>query len=241
METTRLPSIFIKDPDEIFAKFKKPLFLIVVISVFLLRAWQFGNVSGGFQIDFALGGMFIVELFIFVSFFLIGGKNLSQLTRFSVLYLAFVGNVSMLYLDRVRKLSVMFEIRDDCTNGRFKNAVALWFPNVSRVLLLLVPFVILLIMSVTMNEKEGEKKAIKRWHIIALIACVVLALLTLPLANLTNICVYLMQLLLVCIIWDLWEKIRLRKSLEPIVMVSWAEIALFVALYLEGIASIFGL
>lgn len=241
METTRLPSIFIKTPEEIFAKFKTPIFIVILVCCAALRAYQFGMGRGkGFDFVLALVGFLIIEVVILGSFFITGGKKLSGLVRFTVLYLGFVNSVSILYLERIKKFSVLFDVRDDWAKHKFKNVFALWYPRTSTLLLLLVPFVILLIMSIAITEGELKKSSVKRWHIISLIICFVLSLLSLPFANTMLICMYIIQVIFVCVIWSLWESVRKYRTVEPLVMVSWAEIALFTAIFLKGVVDVLG-
>ena len=117
---------------------------------------------------------------------------------------------------------------------------SLWFPDFTVVLLLMVPFAILLFMAFVVNKDDVESSGkLKRFFLIVVIVSIILMLVAFPLANISNLCVYIIGILLVSLIWKLWEIIRNKKSLEPASIVAWAEILLFVALWLKGLAESF--
>lgn len=233
----KFPPFLKKNPFEIFQKIEKPLFAIIIIGMLMLRAWYFGNSTSekGFVPEVAFGGLFATEIIIAIVFLVMGGTRLSQLARFVILYSAFMPKIKFLYLERMSNLKLLFEVRDDFTNGRLINAIALWYPELTGFLVMLVPFIIVLIISAINGDENMEVKISRKTFVIMVILIVLNAFLSLPFANFTNIGNYVISFILVSGIWKLWEGIRRRKSLEPMPVVAWAEILLFLALFLKGI------
>ncbi len=237
----KFPPFLKKNPFEIFERFQTPVFVLVILVGLGLRAWQFGKSSDAdFSVELALGGLFFMELIILALFLSLGGMRLSQLSRFAILYYAFVPKLKFVYLQRIANIKILFEIRDDFTNGRMKNAIAMWYPELSKYLLLMIPFIIVLIMALrTGNDSIGEIKIMRRGYVISFIVVVVIGLLELPFGNLSNMGSFVISIILVCCIWKLWEHLRIRKSYEPMPVVAWAEILLFLAMLLKGIVESF--
>lgn len=230
-----LPSFLQKNPFDKFGKSSRPLFWVLILEGFLLRAWKFGQYSGQeLNIFYALGGTVIFEIILFGLFFAMNGRRLSQLARFQIFYLAFVPNLSFTYMKRLLSPSVAFAVRDDFLRGKILAAFSLWLPENLKVLQILLPMVIILIMSYEVNKDDVESR-FPKWYKFVAAGCGVLLITFLFLENLTNLCMYLVSLSAVCIMWNMWERVRKNKSLEPMVMVSWAEILLFTALWLKGL------
>ena len=232
----RFPDALKKSPYKIFEKIEKPIFILIIISSLILRGWMFGKSGKSFDILLTISGMMVVCAVCLLSFFLAGGRKLSQLTRFTILYSAFVPNVKFAYLKRLLSVETLFELRADLYPEKLKNVVALWFPDFLELLLLIVPFVVLMVMALVVNKDDvANDKKLKRFFLIVSICSVFLMLLAFPFANISNLCVYVISFLLVALIWKFWEIIRNKKSLEPASIVAWAEILLFTALWLKGI------
>lgn len=251
-----LPSFLKIDPYQRFSNIKKIFFPVLLLVGFLIRAWSFGNTStDGFIAEYFFGGWFLFELILFVVFFVLGGKKLTELARFQLLYLAFVPNVSFAYLGRVViNPTLFFELRDDATKGSFKlkNCLALWYPNALKIMIVLVPFFVLLLLAYSINTKDEKsnsslvkifsKEGFKtyRWYFISVVVAFILLILPIWFANMMNLNMYVVSLIITCCVWKLWENIRKHDSIEPMIMVEWAEIALFAALWLKGLAECFG-
>ena len=236
----RFPEALKKSPYLIFEKFEKPIYLLIILSTVLLRGWMFGKSGKGFDILLTLAGVMASCAVCSMAFFLSGGRKLSQLSRFLILYSAFVPGIRFVYLKRLMNPEILFELRADLYPEKLKNVVALWFPDFTVVLLLMVPFAILLFMAFVVNTDDVESSGkLKRFFLIVVIVSIILMLVAFPLANISNLCVYIIGILLVSLIWKLWEIIRNKKSLEPASIVAWAEILLFVALWLKGLAESF--
>ncbi len=229
-----LPSFLNYDIYKKLEKIRIPFFCVVVVIGIVLRALQYGRINMQYDILYCLYGGFICEVVLFAVFFLINGRSFSQLGRFQILYMAFVPALTYSYIKRIMDFKVAFEIRDDVVKGKWPAAIALWYPDVSRVLQLMIPFIILLIMAIQMN-RDKIKSPYSKWFIGVGIGSVVLMFGSLPFANLTNFILYVVRLGLVCVIWRMWENLRKNRSLEPITIVSWAEIFLFFVLWLKGI------
>lgn len=229
-----LPSFLNYDIYKKLEKIRIPFFCVVVVIGIVLRALQYGRINMQYDILYCLYGGFICEVVLFAVFFLINGRSFSQLGRFQILYMAFVPALTYSYIKRIMDFKVAFEIRDDVVKGKWPAAIALWYPDVSRVLQLMIPFIILLIMAIQMN-RDKIKSPYSKWFIGVGIGSVVLMFGSLPFANLTNFILYVVRLELVCVIWRMWENLRKNRSLEPITIVSWAEIFLFFVLWLKGI------
>jgi len=236
----RFPAALKKSPFIIFEKVEKPIYLLIILSTVLLRGWMFGKSGKEFDILLTISGVMAVCAISALAFFLSGGRKLSQLSRFLILYSAFVPCIRFAYIKRLMNPDVLTELRADLYPEKLKNVIALWFPDFTGVLVLIVPFAILLGMAMMVNLDDIEKrKKIKRFILIVFIASVVLMMAAFPLANISNLCIYIMNLLMVSLIWKMWEIIRNKKSYEPASIVAWAEILLFVALWLKGIAESF--
>lgn len=258
---TRLPSVFFNKPAEVFSKAIPAIMIFITVIGFGIRGWQFGTgTTRNFNIGYALGGVALMAVLLLGSFFAAGGRKLNQLARFVILYLAFVPNVTFGYLQRILTTGCLFTLRDDVINGRINGAIALWLPNLANILQLLIPFIILLIMTWQINEKNnGLTKQtndsgkvvhgikiftdgkLPVWYIVSAVIALVLLGLTLPFANMTNLAMYIVKLICTCIIWDMWERIRNNHSLEPKILVSWAEIILFMALAFKAVVENLGL
>ncbi len=237
----KFPPFLKKNPFDIFDRVQTPVFVLVIILSLVLRAWEFGK-SGEekFSVILMLIGLYVLEFLVLLIFMLLGGKRITQLARYTILYLAFVPKLKFIYLQRITDIKLLFELREDLTNGRTKNAIALWYPELSKFLLLIVPFIIVLIMALrTGNENFGEVKLLSKGFIISIIAAVVLGILALPFGNFANLGSFLISIILVSGIWKLWEGLRARKSYEPMPVVAWAEILLFLAMWLKGIVESF--
>ncbi len=237
----KFPPFLKKNPFDIFDRFQTPVFVLVIIGSLLLRAWEFGK-SGeeDFSIILMMIGLYAVELLVLVVFIFLGGRRITQLGRFTILYLAFVPKLKFIYLQRITDIKLLFELREDLTNGRTKNAIALWYPELSKFLLLMVPFILILIMALrTGNENIGEVKLLTKGFIISIITAIVLGILALPFGNYANLGSFIISIILVSCIWKLWEGLRARKSYEPMPVVAWAEILLFLAMWLKGIVESF--
>ena len=233
----RFPEALKKSPFTIFEKFEIPIFLIILVSGVFLRGWMFGKSGKEFNLVLTLVGMAIVCAICLIGFFLAGGRKLSQMTRFFIFYFAFVPRIKFVYLKRLVNPETLFELRADLYPEKLKNVVALWFPDFTELLLLIIPFVVMMVMAVIVNKEDvaGDKK-LKRFFLIVSICSVFFMLLAFPFANISNLCVYIISFMLVALIWKFWEIIRNKKSLEPASIVAWAEILLFTALWLKGIA-----
>ncbi|MCR4618722.1 MAG: hypothetical protein K5669_11145 [Lachnospiraceae bacterium] len=239
----KFPPFLKKNPFELFERFEKPIFTVLIIGCLLIRAWLFGsnNSTGdGFVIEIALGGLFFTELLIGATFLSMGGQRLSQLARYVILYLAFMPRLKYVYLTRITDFKILFEIREDLTNGKIKNAVVFWLPELSKYLVLLIPFIILLIMAVkTESDYFGNIKLFKFKYMVWVAIAAAVGVLLLPFGNLANIGSFVITFILISGIWRLWDAIRRRKSLEPMPVVAWAEILMFLAMLLKGIVESF--
>lgn len=239
----KFPPFLKKNPFDIFDRVQNPVFIGVIVISLLLRAWQFGK-SGeeDFSLILMLVGLYLLELLVLLIFVILGGKRITQLARFTILYLAFVPKLKYVYLQRIMDIKILFELREDLTNGRTKNAIALWYPELSKFLLLMVPFIIVLIMALrTGNENFGEIKILSKGFIISIIATIILGILALPFGNYANLGSFIISIILISCIWKLWEGLRARKSYEPMPVVAWAEILLFLAMWLKGIVESLGM
>lgn len=234
-----LPSFLNWDIYKKLEKVRIPFFCLLVIAGITLRALQYGRYNNQYDILYSLYGAFLCELVTFTVFFLIDGRSFSQLGRLHILYMAFVPTITYSYMKRIMDFKIAFELREDVAKGKWPAAIALWYPDISRIIQLMIPFILLLVMAIQMN-KSKIKKTFYSWYIGVFVGSVLLALITLPFANLTNLALYVIRLGLVCVIWKMWETLRKNKSLEPTAVVSWAEIFLFFVLWLKGIVESLG-
>ncbi len=237
----KFPPFLKKSPFEIFERFQLPVFFIIIIGCIFLRAWQFGKSDGTYlTILFILGGFLFLEILLFALIIPLGGTRVSQFARLTILYLAFVPKLKIVYLRRIMDIRLLFEIREDLTNGRIKNAIALWYPELTKFLLLMIPFIIILIMAFrTEKESLGAVRHLRKGFVIWGAVAVILGVMGLFFGNFANLGSYMIGIILVSFIWKLWEQIRVRKSYEPMPVVAWAETLLFLAMLLKGIVECF--
>ncbi len=201
-----------------------------------------------------LGGMLFIEIVLILCYCILGGRRLSQFLRLELFNLALVNDISYKYLQRIIKLDVFFEVRDDVVKGKVAASLALWYPEVFTLFQLIVPFILLLIMAWEMNRgdlgkqptdaaptpKQRGRYSFPKWYIVIANIVVILSLMTIVFANMMILAMFISKTLLVCVMWDMWERIRTNKSMEPMLLVSWAEMLLFIALGLKGIVECVG-
>lgn len=236
-----LPSFLAIEPSERFKKIERPFLYLVLVLGFAMRGWQFGGANWAkYNLIWGYGGLFMFEVILFLCFFALNGRNLAQLVRLQILYLAFVPNITFVYLRRVIQLPIAFEIRDDVAKGKVLATIALWYPEVAKLLQVVIPMIILLFMAFEMNKEREDAIKYPKWYVPFFIVAIVLVFLTLPFPNLGNLCMCVSRILFVCVIWDMWERVRKSETLEPMVMVSWAEMILFLALFLKGVVDNLG-
>ncbi len=222
-----------KTPLDFFAQLAAPGLVAVIFSSILLKAHQFGKTtSGELNEQTAMIGIGLFLAVVTLCFLLLRRRGLGVYTRLMILYLAFVPHLSINYMKRFSDFEYLFETRINFFYKLYPT-IAYWLQNLMSLFTILVPILILMLAA-------RAVKKLPRWYLVLIGLGVALAFLIFHFMNLTNAAKYLISLFAVCIIDDCWEKIREENSLEPAVMVFWAEFALFAALWLKGIVEMTG-
>jgi hypothetical protein len=220
-------------PKEIFAKFWTPVINSVLVLNFILKFYQFGNDVYSFDLANGLIGVALFAILTFGVSYAAGSRSLGSYVRFMILYIAFVPHLKLTYLTRLADFSYTFGLRDHSFSGKWKGAIALWTSDVSEYLRILVPMMILM-MGATLHDK------LPKWYKILLICAVVLALLLYVFEGTVNLFKYGISLIMVVIISDCWNKLRVADERAPQAMILWAELLLFAAMWAKGMTFIAG-
>ncbi len=220
-------------PKELFAKFWTPVINSVLVLNFILKFYQFGNDVATFDLANGLAGVFLFAVLTVTVSYLSGSRSVGSYVRFMILYIAFVPHLKLNYLFRLADFSYTFGLRDHSFNGKWRGALALWTSDVSEYLRILVPMMILM-MGATIHDK------LPKWYKILLIAAVVLALLLYVFEGTVNLFKYGIALIMVVIISDCWNKMRVADERAPQAMILWVELLLFAAMWAKGMTLIAG-
>ena len=92
----------------------------------------------------------------------------------------------------------------------------------------------ILMMGATLHDK------LPKWYKILLICAVVLALLLYVFEGTVNLFKYGISLIMVVIISDCWNKLRVADERAPQALILWAELLLFAAMWAKGMTFIAG-
>ncbi len=220
-------------PKELFAKFWAPVINSVLVLNFILKFYQFGNDISTFDLANGLTGVFLFAVLTIVVSYFSGSRSVGSYVRFMILYIAFVPHLKLNYLFRLTDLSYTFGLRDHSFSGKWKGAVALWTSDVSEYLRILVPMMILML-GATLHDK------LPKWYKILLICAVILALLLYVFEGTVNLFKYGISLIMVVIISDCWNKMRVADERAPQAMILWVELLLFAAMWAKGMTLIAG-
>ena len=220
-------------PKEIFAKFWTPVINSVLVLNFILKFYQFGNDVYAFDLANGLIGVMLFAVVTVCVSYMSGSRSLGSYVRFMILYIAFVPHLKLTYLTRLADLSYTFGLRDHSFGGKWKGAIALWTSDVSEYLRILVHMMILM-MGATIHDK------LPKWYKILLLCAVLLALLLYVFEGTVNLFKYGISLIIVVIISDCWNKLRVADERAPQAMILWAELLLFAAMWVKGMTFIAG-
>ncbi len=220
-------------PKEIFAKFWTPVINSVLVLNFILKFYQFGNDVYAFDLTNGLIGVMLFAVVTVCVSYMSGSRSLGSYVRFMILYIAFVPHLKLTYLTRLADFSYTFGLRDHSFGGKWKGAIALWTSDVSEYLRILVPMMILM-MGATIHDK------LPKWYRILLLCAVLLALLLYVFEGTVNLFKYGISLIIVVIISDCWNKLRVADERAPQAMILWAELLLFAAMWAKGMTFIVG-
>ncbi|MCR4896854.1 MAG: hypothetical protein K5891_08795 [Lachnospiraceae bacterium] len=234
----RRPGFLNIQPIEYFARFTAPMALLFFVANYFLKSWQFGHDYDSFRLLEAVLGATIFEAVTFLICLLTSRRSVAGYFRFVIFYLAFVPHLSLGYITKLWQFSYLFEFREDLVNHKWSGLFALWSADWSGYLQLLVPMMILVLGARKMNGGEQTRFPLRYWVLLA-VACFFLALMFL-FSGIINLSQYMIAIILVYIISDSWEQVRRYDSTEPEVLVSWAEILMFAALWLKGAVEILG-
>lgn len=241
-----------KTPAQILANAWRPLLMVMVAVNFALIGFQYGTDEEGFLLENALCGIFLVELITIVVFFALKGRTLGAYLRFQILFMAFVPHMTLTYMGRLGNLKTLIAVREDVVKQQWHGALALWCPEILPLVQVLLPVFVLVLGAWLMNssEEQGQEQSgtvstvkylaslVPKWYWVLLSICLVCTLSVFFVSGLGNFVQFVIGLLLVCMIADLWERIRHVEASEPAIMIAWAQIILFLALWLKAVMQI---
>jgi hypothetical protein len=242
---------FQKMPAEVLAKWYRPAVALCCIFLLSCKIWQFGTTSEATYFDLisALVGAFLFEVVSIVVFLMLHWNQMGSYLRFLILYFAFVPHLTITYLLKIFDPEYLFAMRDDTQGGKWAAAFAFWSTDLVDLMAVLLPFLILVLGAhmMVMDPKRMQdstgyelKNLLKlpQWYFVAILLCIVMSFGIMFFAGMVNLLRYLISMLVVCVISDSWERIRRGSSLEPPLIVAWAELLLFLTLALKGIMEI---
>ncbi len=244
---------FEKMPAEVLAKWYRPAVALCCFVLLAFKIRQFGTTTEATYFDLisALIGAFLFEVVSIVVFLMLHWNQMGSYLRFIILYFAFVPHLTITYLLKLFDPEYLFTLRDDTTGGKWAGALAFWSTDLVDLLAVLLPFMVLMLgahMLVMDPEKMQDNtgyslknlRRLPRWYLVVILLCLIMSFGIMFFAGLVNLLRYLISLLAVCVISDSWERIRRGPSLEPPLIVAWAELLLFLTLALKGIMEIIG-
>ena len=227
----KLPSLEKEIPKELFARFWIPVMNSVMVLSFILKFYQFGSDEKAFSLVNGLTGAFLFAIVTLITAYITGSRSIGSYVRFLILYIAFVPHMKLSYLTRLADLSYTFHIRDHSFSEKWQGSIALWASDVSEYMRILRPMT-LLMLGATIHDK------FPKWYSIILVAAVVMALLLYVFEGTVNLFKYGIALVFVIIISDCWSRMRLLEERKPQIMVLWAEMLLFAAMWAKGLTLI---
>ncbi len=227
----KLPSLEKEIPKELFARFWIPVMNSVMVLSFILKFYQFGSDEKAFSLVGGLKGAFLFAIVTLITAYITGSRSIGSYVRFLILYIAFVPHLKLSYLSRLADLSYTFHIRDHSFSAKWQGSIVLWASDVSEYMRILLPMA-LLMLGVTIHDK------FPKWYRILLVTAVVMALLLYVFEGTVNLFKYGIALVFVIIISDCWSRMRLLEERKPQVMVLWAEMLLFAAMWAKGLTLI---
>ena len=203
----------------------------VMVLSFILKFYQFGSDEKAFSLVGGLKGAFLFAIVTLITAYITGSRSIGSYVRFLILYIAFVPHLKLSYLSRLADLSYTFHIRDHSFSAKWQGSIVLWASDVSEYMRILLPMA-LLMLGVTIHDK------FPKWYRILLVTAVVMALLLYVFEGTVNLFKYGIALVFVIIISDCWSRMRLLEERKPQVMVLWAEMLLFAAMWAKGLTLI---
>lgn len=229
----KLPSLEKEIPKELFSKFWIPAMNSVMVLSFILKFYQFGNDEKPFSLVGGLVGAFLFAIVTLITAYITGSRTIGSYVRFLIIYIAFVPHLKLSYLTRLADFSYTFHIRDHSFSAKWQGSLVLWASDLSEYLRILVPMM-LLMLGATIHEK------LPKWYKDLLICALVLACLVYVFEGTVNLCRFGIALIMVIIISDCWNKMRIEEERTPQIMVLWAEVLLFAAMWAKGMTLIVG-
>lgn len=227
----RLPSLEKEIPKELFAKFWIPTMNSVMVLSFILKFYQFGSDEKEFSLVGGLVGAFLFAIVTLITAYITGSRTIGSYVRFLIIYIAFVPHLKLSYITRLADLSYTFHIRDHSFSAKWQGSLALWASDVSEYMRILLPMT-LLMLGATIHDK------FPKWYRILLIAAVVMTLFLYVFEGTVNLFKYGISIIFVIIISDCWSRMRLLEERKPQIMVLWAEMLLFAAMWAKGMTLI---
>ncbi len=229
----KLSSLDKNIPKELFAKIWAPVINTVLVLNFILKFYQFGSDQAEFSLKTGLIGVALFAVVTLITSYISGSKSVGSYVRFMILYIAFVPHLKLSYIQRLFDLSYAFDVRDHSFSAKWQGSLVLWASDLSEYLRILVPMM-LLMLGATIHEK------LPKWYKDLLICALVLACLVYVFEGTVNLCRFGIALIMVIIISDCWNKMRIEEERTPQIMVLWAEVLLFAAMWAKVMTLIVG-
>ncbi len=220
-------------PKELFSKIWAPVINSVLVLNFILKFYQFGSDTPKFVLSTGLIGAALFAIVTVITSYISGSRSVGSYVRFMILYIAFVPHLKLSYIKRLFDLSYAFDIRDHSFSAKWQGSLVLWASDLSEHLRILVPMMVLML-GATIHDK------FPKWYKTLLICVVVLACMIYVFEGTVNLCKYSMSLIMVIIISDCWNRMRVEEERTPQIMVLWAEVLLFSAMWAKGMTLIIG-
>ena len=219
-------------PKEYFARFWMPALFQVAAVSFILQFYRAGAESGA-SFDFKSGiiGVVLFEIVTILCCALMKRGRVGAYTRFIILFQAFVPHLSITYLSRLLDPEFLLSIRDDAIGQKMLAGIAIWMTDIKSFMPVLIPVLLLMLSALSFAKMP-------KWYRNVFIICGVLLCIMYFMSGLQNLLEFIFTLLIVCVIDDCWERIRTVDTLEPQILVSWAEILLFIAFWLKSIVEL---
>ena len=218
-------------PKERFSAIWYPIINVVMLLVFILKFYQFGHDSYEFSLVNGLIGVFLFGIVTFLFSYCSGSRSLGSYSRFLILYIAFVPHLKFNYFRRLLDLSYTFGIRDHSFSEKWKGGIALLLSDVSEYLRILLPMTILMLGAAIYDKFPKMYKI--------LITCIVILIILIYVFEGTvNLCKYGIAVILVTMLSDCWNKMRVEKERTQQALVLWAEILLYAAMFAKGLTLI---
>ncbi|MBR6381059.1 MAG: hypothetical protein IKS07_05220 [Lachnospiraceae bacterium] len=223
-------------PAESFAKLWKLFLVIVFVAGLGIKGYQFyveGGLHGVTRTVMAFAGAFAFEVLTILVYLTMRERSAQGYIRFLILYEAFVPHMSWAYLTRLRDLEFLSTMREDVVLRKWNAAFGFWAADAATYFQIMIPLLVLLF-----SALASEKIPRQDWILLGAAAgCMLMMFFFSGLLNLLH---FVTSLILVYLIAKWWERVRRVISYEPMILLAWTELILFLALWMKGLVEALG-